>query len=117
MDQGHQRLMDLINQLAYGMENGKSKEFCSATLQQFIDEIRIHFLHEEQLMDQHRYPKSAEHRSLHAMLLKDVLAFKESYDSGDTAEFITLLVILDNWLNRDIMGADKALADFVAAKV
>jgi 4-amino-4-deoxy-L-arabinose transferase-like glycosyltransferase len=33
--------------------------------------------------------------------------------SSDVAESITLLVVLDSWLNRDIMAADKALADFI----
>jgi hypothetical protein len=49
------------------------------------------------------------------MQIKDVLGFKALYDAGDSAEFMTLLVILDTWLNRDIMGADKALANFAAA--
>jgi hypothetical protein len=39
-----------------------------------------------------------------------VLAFKASYDASDTTEFITLLVVLDSWLKRDIAAADKALA-------
>ena len=66
-------------------------------------------------MDRRRYAKAKEHKDLHAMLIKDVLAFKASYDAGESAEFMTLLVILDSWLDRDIMSADKALADFVAA--
>jgi hemerythrin-like metal-binding protein len=115
MDHDHKDLMDLINQLADGMENNKPKEFCSNLLEQFIEHTRTHFLDEEKLMDWHRYPKAKEHQDLHAMLIKDVLAFKAAYDAGDTAEIITLLVILDTWLNRDIMGADKSLADFVAA--
>ena len=97
------------------MENNKPKEFCSKTLEQFIDQTRTHFLAEEQLMDRNRYPNATEHKALHAIMLKDVLAFKASYDAGDTTEFISLLVILDSWVNRDIMAADKALADFIAA--
>jgi hemerythrin-like metal-binding protein len=115
MDHGHQKLMDLINQLANAMEHNKPKKTCSDLLEQFIEHTRTHFLAEEQLMDRHRYPKAKEHKELHAMLIKDVLAFKTLYDAGASAEFMTLLVILDTWLNRDIMGADKALADFVAA--
>jgi hemerythrin-like metal-binding protein len=115
MDHGHKKLVDLINQLAVAMENNKPKEYCSNMLEQFIGETRIHFRAEEQLMDQLRYPKAQEHKALHALLIKDVLAFKASYDAGDTAEFTTLLVILDIWVNRDIMAADKALADFAAA--
>jgi hemerythrin-like metal-binding protein len=117
MDHGHEKLVNLINQLADGMENNKSKEFCSNTLEQFIEETRTHFVHEEQLMDRKRYPqaKAKEHKALHAKLIEDVLAFKAIYDAGEAAEFITLLVILDSWLKRDIMAADKALADFVAA--
>ena len=115
MDLGHQKLVDLINQLADAMENNKPKEFCSNTLDQFIEQTRTHFIAEEQLMDRLRYPEATEHKALHAMLLKDVLAFKTIYDAGDTAEFMTLLVILDSWLKRDIMAADKALANFAAA--
>lgn len=115
MDHGHKDLMDLINQLANGMENNKSKEFCSNTLDQFIEHTRTHFLAEEELMDRLRYPKAKEHKALHAMLIKDVLAFKALYDAGDSAEYMTLLVVLDTWVKRDIMGADKALADFAAA--
>lgn len=115
MDHDHQQLADLINQLADGMENNKSKEYCSGLLEKFIDQTRIHFLAEEQLMDRHRYPHASQHKALHAMLVKDVLAFKASYDAGETAEFITLLVILDSWLKRDILGADKLLAEFAAA--
>ena len=114
MDHGHQKLMDLINQLADAMENNQPKAFCSITLEQFVEVTRAHFLAEEQLMDRHQYPKAKEHEDLHAMLIKDVLAFKASYDAGESAEFMTLLVILDSWLDRDIMAADKALADFVA---
>jgi len=115
MDHGHHKLVDLINQLADGMENNKPKEFCSNTLEQFIEQTKTHFVAEEQLMDRLRYPGAAEHKALHAMLIKDVLAFKTIYDAGENAEFMTLLVILDSWLDRDIMTADKALADFAAA--
>lgn len=114
MDHDHKKLVDLINQLADGMENNKPKEFCGDTLAQFIEQTRTHFHAEEQLMDRHRYPKAEEHKALHTTLLKDVLAFKASYDAGVTTEFVTLLVILDSWLKRDIMGADRALAKFVA---
>jgi hemerythrin-like metal-binding protein len=114
IDHGHKKLMDLINQLAYGMENNEPKESCSNTLEQFIEHAKTHFLAEEQLMDRLQYPKAAEHKAVHAKMLSDVLGFKESYDASDSAEFITLLVVLDSWLKRDIEKADKALVAFLA---
>ncbi|MBI2318536.1 MAG: hemerythrin family protein [Betaproteobacteria bacterium] len=114
MDHGHEKLVELINQLADGMESKKSKEFCSNVLEQFVEETRKHFTIEERLMDLHRYPKAKEHTAMHERFLKDVLTFKASYDAGATAEFTTLLVILDSWVNRDIMVADKGLAEFLA---
>ena len=115
MDEDHQHLVDLINQLADGMQNNQPKDICSNLLEQFIEQLRNHFAAEERLMDVHRYPKAAEHKAMHDRMLKDVLSFKASYDAAEAAEFATLLVILDNWLARDIAGADKALAYFVAA--
>ena len=115
MDDGHKNLMDLINQLADGMETNKPKEFCSNTLAQFIEQAGTHFAHEEQLMDRLQYPGAMEHKAVHASMLGDVLSFKASYDASDKAEFITLLVVLDSWLKRDIETADKALVAFVTA--
>lgn len=115
MDRDHEQLVELINQLAEAMENNRPKAVCSQTLERFIELIRLHFLAEEQQMDRHRYPQAKEHKALHAMLLQDVLAFKTSYDTSDAVEYVTLLVILDNWLKRDILTADKSLADFMAA--
>ena len=115
MDEGHRNLVELINQLADAMQNDKPKEFCSRVLEQFVEHAKTHFAAEENLMDVHRYPKAAEHVAMHETMLKDVLSFKATYDSGVTVEFATLLVILDKWLARDIAEADRALAQFVAA--
>ena len=115
MDHGHKNLMDLINQLADGMENNKPKEFCSNTLTQFIEQAGIHFGHEEQLMDHLQYPRATEHKAVHANMLSDVQAFKVSYDASDSTEFITLLVVLDSWLKRDIEVADRALVAFIVS--
>ncbi len=112
MDHGHKKLMDLINQLAEGMQNNAPKESCSNTLAQFVELASIHFNHEEQLMDSLQYPRATEHKTVHATMLSDVQAFKVSYDASDTTEFITLLVVLDSWLKRDIEVADKALVAF-----
>ena len=113
MDHGHKKLMGLINQLAEGMENDAPKESCCNTLAQFIEQASIHFAHEEQLMDSVQYPRASEHKTVHANMLSDVQAFKVSYDASDTTEFITLLVVLDSWLKRDIEAEDKALVTFV----
>lgn len=114
MDRDHEQMAALINQLADAMENNQPKALCSDLLNSFIDLTRTHFLAEEQQMNRHQYPRTREHKALHATLLKDVLAFKIAYDAGETVVFMTLLVILDSWLNRDIMAADKHLADFIA---
>jgi len=114
MDPGHKQLVELINHLADGMENDMQKDFCSNTLAQFVRHTEEHFVAEEQMMNQLRYPKAIEHKALHVAMLKDVLAFKASYDATDAVESITLLVVLDSWLKRDILDADKELAKFVA---
>jgi hemerythrin-like metal-binding protein len=114
MDQGHQKLVARINQLADAMENKQPREFCSNALDQLILAVRIHFLAEDQLMDRIHYPQAKEHKALHATLVRDAIAFKAAYDAGEDAEPAILRGILDSWLERDLITADKALADFVA---
>jgi hemerythrin len=114
-DEAHKKLVDIVNQLAYAMEKNEPKESCDALLDQFIGEIQAHFTAEEQLMAARRYPKAAEHNALHRALLKDVVAFRNAYNAGNVAQSATLLSILDTWLTRDMMGADKELTAFMAA--
>jgi hemerythrin len=59
------------------------------TLGQFVEHSGKHFLAEESMMDQHQYPKAMEYKALHEAMLKDVLAFKESYNTGGNTESIT----------------------------
>jgi len=115
MDHGHKILVDLINQLADGMQQNMGKEYCSTTLERFIEQPRLHFLAEDQLMDRSRFPKATEHKALHESLIQDVLSFKSSYDAADAVEYTALIVILESWLDREIMAADRELAHFVVA--
>lgn len=41
------------------------------------------------MMDEHQYPKAMEYKALHEAMLKDVLAFEESYNAGGNTESIT----------------------------
>jgi hemerythrin len=115
LDGAHEKLVNLINQMAEGMENNKTKEFCSNLLEQFIEQTKIHFVLEERLMDTLKYPKAREHKAIHEALINDVLTFKTSYDASAGAKSAMLLTILDTWLTRDIMTADKDLVAFIAA--
>jgi hemerythrin len=115
-DGAHKKLVGIVSRLAQGMETNASKELCSNLLNEFIEEAKLHFAMEEQFMTTLHYPKAEEHKAAHRTLIKDVLSFKTSYDAGLDAQSATLLVILDTWLTRDIMVADKELVDFIAAR-
>jgi hemerythrin len=114
-DGAHKNLVAILNRLAESMENDQPKEVCSKLLEEFIGQTRTHFAFEEQLMDALKYPKAEEHKGIHRQLIEDVLTFKTSYDAGSNAQSTTLLTILDTWLTRDIMTADKDLVAFIAA--
>jgi hemerythrin-like metal-binding protein len=116
IDDAHVKLAGLVNQLADAMENNEAKERCDDLLDEFIAQVTRHFALEDRLMHDKHYPLTDGHQATHAALIRDVLSFKASYDAGAIAQNATLLSILDSWLKRDILDADKHLAAFIAGE-
>jgi hemerythrin-like metal-binding protein len=113
IDDAHVALAGLVNRLADAMEHNAPKDTCDELLDQFIETITQHFALEERVMVEKQYPHVDAHQSIHEALIRDVLTFKASYDASSIAQNATLLAILDSWLKRDILGADKHLANFI----
>ncbi len=109
MDEQHQRLIALINDLDEGVASGSNEVIGKAALG-LLDYARVHFAYEEGQMEARGYPEMAAHRKLHTDFMKTAMDSYRQLLRGDTSVVPTLVAYLQNWLLTHIMADDRALA-------
>jgi len=114
MDADHKQLAGLFNRLRSALENDEGSAFCTAILDDIIRHTTAHFELEQRLMLQHRYPKAEQHAAEHAMLIRQALDYRNSFDAGPAASRSTQTRFADVWLAFHILFSDKELAAFLA---
>lgn len=114
LDNDHQVLIDLINQLA-AAENRQDRINLEAVLDELVDYTVFHFEKEEQYMEGADYPALASHKRTHAVLTEQVLAIRrrvvEGRQSGLGDE---VLDFLSRWLREHILQADALYRPYLA---
>lgn len=114
IDADHKQLAGLFNRLRNALESGAENAFCTAVLDDIVRHTKAHFELEQRLMIQHRYPKSEQHAAEHAMLIRQALDFRNSFDAGTDASRPAQMRFADVWLAFHILFSDKELAAFLA---
>lgn len=116
IDTQHRKLFDLANELADAVREGKGALPLGKILNELTTYTQIHFAAEEQLMSQHGYPATAEHKACHQELTKRVAEFKRALQAGDVAIVDDALQFFTAWLSKHIMEIDKAFAKALKQK-
>jgi hemerythrin len=110
IDSQHRKLFDLANELADAVRAGNGMLPLGKILDELVIYTQTHFTTEEQLMSQHGYPATAEHKGCHQELIKKVGEFKYAFHAGDTGIVDSALQFFTEWLTKHIMNTDKAFA-------
>lgn len=110
IDRQHRQLLDHIDQVFQAVAQGKESELVARSLHFLADYVEAHFGMEEALMDRSAYPRSAEHRLLHAELRAQVLDLIEGHRQDPAAISEAVPVFLSEWLLNHIDQQDRALA-------
>jgi hemerythrin len=116
VDQQHQELFQMVNELHDAIVAGKGKEVIKPTLEKLAKYTVQHFITEEALMTKIGYPHLAVHKRKHEDLTKKATEVIEGYNSGKNVLTITLSQFLSDWLRHHINEDDKALARFLKEK-
>ncbi len=107
LDEDHRRLIRLINQLASADERG-DRSMVESVLDELIQYTVIHFVREEEYMEQNNYFQLDRHRIIHAILVKRVGELRRRLSNGLPSrlneDFITFL---NSWLTNHILYEDK----------
>ena len=113
IDEQHQRLIAMINDLHQSMLNGKSNQILQDLLQRLVDYTNVHFSYEEKLLETNNYPGYIYHKGEHAKFIKQVLDFQNRYQQNPTGLGIQIIEFLKSWLINHIQGTDKKYSKYL----
>lgn len=113
VDQQHQKLVGLVNDLHDAMMIGKGQAVMGHILDDLVDYTVNHFTTEEKLLDQYKYPERDIHKKQHADLVEQVAAIKTKYKSGEKVLTLDVMNFLRDWLHDHIVGSDKLFGPYL----
>lgn len=117
VDQEHQELLRLLNDLADAVRSGRGKEVLDPTLAGLIDYTKGHFAREEQMLVANDYPDLAAHRQEHRDLIHKINDIQGRMKRGATQSLsLELLGILVAWLTQHIQETDRRYGVFLNGK-
>jgi hemerythrin len=117
LDDDHKKLIGIINQLHFEMEEGHDKKVLGAVLDQLVDYAKSHFAREESMLFRANYPDAPEHRMEHERFIREITALRERFSNAPAATLdMELMSFLRNWLDNHVEGADKKYGPFLNAR-
>jgi hemerythrin len=117
IDQEHQKLVGMVNELYDAVQSGHGKEVLGKILDGLITYTKTHFAHEEKFFAETDYPDRVAHKRQHDDLTRQVLDVQTKYRAGATGTLsVEVLNFLKNWLITHIQGSDKKYVPHLHAK-
>lgn len=116
IDQQHQKLVSMINELNDAMKQGKGKDVLGKIVNGLISYTATHFNTEEKYFDRFGYPETDSHKKEHAAFVKKVSEFKDGFEKGKLGLSIELMNFLSDWLKNHIKVMDMKYSQFFNEK-
>lgn len=116
IDQQHQKLIDMINDLNDAMSKGKGKEITAKIIEGLLSYTATHFALEEKYFTLYGYPEAGIHKIEHKNFVKKVTEFKDSFNKGAVLLTFDIITFLKDWLVKHIQGTDKKYTKFFNEK-
>ena len=112
-DEHHKHLVDLLNNLYDGINDGAAGEALGPVIVKLIHYANYHFSAEENSMVSNGYDGFLLHREEHVKFCQMVLAFRDDFNGGNTDFSLDILSFLGNWLFDHILHTDSDYCQFV----
>ncbi|OGR10861.1 MAG: hemerythrin [Desulfobacterales bacterium RIFOXYA12_FULL_46_15] len=116
IDQQHQKLILMNNELNEAMGQGKGKDVLGRIVNGLISYTATHFKTEEDYFKQLGYPEAGSHIKEHIAFVEKVTEFKEGFENGKLSLSIEVMTFLSNWLRNHIKVTDKKYSRFFNQK-
>jgi hemerythrin len=116
LDEEHQGLVELINQLCEAIREKRGKDVLGEVLTALLDYTEHHFQHEEELMRQYGFPGLEEHQQIHQLLRDTVQEINAKNVAGSEKLAQELYKFLRGWLLGHIVEVDKKYGAYLESR-
>lgn len=116
VDEQHQEIIRLVNEMHDALRQRKSKEVLGTILNELADYAVRHFTVEEDLFQKYGYPEEAVHKEAHAALVRRVVELKKDFESGRASINTDVMNFLKDWLINHILRIDKRYSSFMNSR-
>ncbi len=106
VDQQHQKLFSLINELIVQTDAGQQKETIEKVLDGLVAYTEYHFKAEEKLFKIH--PEFTKHKSIHQGFVDKVTGFVAAFKVGNSDFKPAIVGFLVDWIKKHVLDMDKA---------
>jgi hemerythrin len=107
LDEQHQLLVKMINDLYDAMNVGKDKQILGKLINQLVIYATMHFAREEHYFEKYEYPEIDFHKEEHDDFEDKVSEFERDFLNGSQNLSHEIMGFLGKWLVNHIMGSDK----------
>jgi hemerythrin len=116
IDEEHKTLVGLLCGLNDAMREGKGKEALGSILEDLVQYTKKHFANEERIMRVNGYPDYAQHKAIHDYMTQRVSEIYKEHQEGKTRMTFEVMIFLQKWVEKHIMGTDKLYGPFLNSK-
>lgn len=116
IDQQHQELLRLINELHSAMTEGRGNMVLREIVDGLIEYTQTHFRTEEGYFEACNYSDCLAHKQQHREFVAKVMDFKEGFDEGRLLLTLDVMSFLGDWLVEHIQGSDASYAPYLRAE-
>jgi len=115
IDNQHRHLFEIADTLYSVITSGvpPTKEAVKALLDQCADYVKLHFSHEEELMDATQYPSSSGHKKAHVTFTAAVKNVIKDFTAGKDIDLVELYAFISDWLVEHIILVDRSLGSYL----
>lgn len=115
VDEQHQKIVAMINQLDSSLQNGIVNETIGTVLIALVDYTGYHFRDEERIMQEISFDGYLEHKGKHEALKGEIARLLRRMKEGESINVFELTSFLADWLVNHIIKEDKKIGVVYAA--
>ena len=116
LDNQHKRLFAIINELNQALANGEGTAATDSVLRKLVDYAKAHFVAEEALLAEYKFPETVSHRVEHDKFTQSMAKFRADHRAGKPGVPVSLILFLQDWLKEHILVNDKAYSSFLNSR-
>lgn len=112
IDNQHQRLVEIINDLYNAFSRSAANDEIEPILKRMLAYTEYHFQTEEKCFAKYKYVESEKHTQEHDSFIEKTKKFYDDYQNGSATVSYEVMNFLREWLISHIMGSDQEFGEY-----